>query len=148
MAFKIIFPVLVSMSIVACSPKETEYPRDEQVPGIYINTYSVDVIDAKTGELMGSRTVRDTIFIKREDESYEVTNRKWLQNDYDGKGWVDSMQGEIEPMKTYLAEYDLKTGLLSPLEKKSRPPLFLQDKKVYWGELRALEYLKVKDELE
>ena len=82
-------------------------------------TYSVDVIDAETGEVMGTRTVRDTIFIRREGDGFEVSNRKWLQNDYDGKGWVDSMQGEIEPMKTYKAEYNLKTGLLRPLEENS-----------------------------
>ena len=81
--------------------------------------------------------------LEREGDGYEVSNRKWLQNDYDGNGWVDSMQGEIEPMKTYKAEYNLKTGLLRPLEENSRPPLFLEDEKIYWGEVRALEYSKV-----
>ena len=143
MAFKIVLIVLVSLSIFACTSKEARYPRPDEVPGAYTNTYSVDVIDAEVGDVMGSRTVRDTIFIKREGDGYEVSNRKWLQNDYDGKGWVDSMQGEIEPMKTYQAEYNLKTGLLRPLEENSRPPLFLEDEKIYWGQVRALEYSKV-----
>ena len=143
MAFKIVFTVLVSLIIIACNPKEKEYPEPQEVPGTYINTYSVDFIDAKTGETMGSRTVRDTIFIKQEGEEFEVSNRKWLFNDYDNNGWVDSMQGEIEPMKTYQAQYDLTTGLLNPLEQNSRPPLFLEGEKIYWGELRALEYFKV-----
>jgi hypothetical protein len=143
MAFKIVWAALVSLSIFACTSKETGYPRSDEVPGTYTNTYSVNVIDAETGDVIGTREVRDTIFIRREGDGYEVSNRKWLQNDYDRNGWVDSMQGEIEPMKTYKAEYNLKTGLLRPVEENSRPPLFLEDEKIYWGEVRALEYLKV-----
>ena len=37
----------------------------------------------------------------------------------------------------------LKTGLLSPLIENSAAPLFIEDEKMFWGELRALEYLKV-----
>jgi hypothetical protein len=143
MAFKIVLIGLVSLSIFACTSKETRYPRSDEVPGTYTNAYSVDVIDGETGDVMGTRMVRDTIFIRREGDGFEVSNRKWLQNDYDGNGWVDSMQGEIEPMKTYKAEYNLKTGLLRPLEENSRPPLFLDDEIIYWGEVRALEYSKV-----
>ena len=143
MAFKIVLTLMVSLSIFACTSKETQYPRSDEVPGIYTNAYSVDVIDGETGDVMGTRTVSDTIFIRREGEGFEVSNRKWLQNDYDGNGWVDTMQGEIEPMKPYKAEYNLKTGLLSPLEENSRPPLFLEDEKIYWGDVKALEYSKV-----
>jgi hypothetical protein len=143
MAFKIVLTVLVTFSIFACTSKETRYPRPDEVTGTYINTYSVDVVDAETGDIMGKRTVRDTIFIRREGDEYEVSNRKWLQNDYDGNGWVDVMQGEIEPMKTYKAKYNSTTGLLAPLEENSRPPLFLEDEKIYWGKVRALEYDKV-----
>jgi hypothetical protein len=142
MAFRIVVVFVLTAGFIACS-NEKEHPRAEQIPGTYMNTYSVDVIDPETGDLMGSRTVRDTIFIKMEEEGYEVTNRKWLLNDYDGMGWVDSMQGEIEPMAAYKGQYDVKTGILSPLEEKSRPPLTFEGKKIFWGELRALEYLKV-----
>jgi hypothetical protein len=145
MALKIVFGVLLTISIIACSPKENEYPSADEVPGTYVNEYSADVIDPDEGEVIGSRTVRDTIFIKREGDYFQVSNRIWLQNDYDGKGWVDSLQGERKPMETYEGEYDLETGLLSPLIKNSAPPLFLEDEKIYWGEVKALEYLKVKD---
>jgi len=143
MAFKMVLTVFVSLSIFACTSKETQYPPSDEVPGTYTNTYSMDVIDGKTGEVMGTRMVRDTIFIRPDGDGFEVSNRKWLQNDYDGNGWVDSMHGEIEPMKTYKAEYNLKTGLLRPLEENSSPPLFLEGEKIYWGEVRALEYSKV-----
>ena len=116
------------------------------MPGTYVNVYSADVADPAEGEVIGNRTVRDSIFIKREGDYFQVSNRKWLLNDYDGKGWVDSLQGEREPMETYDAAYDLKTGLLSPLIENSAAPLFLEDEKIYWGELRALEYIKVQDE--
>ena len=129
MAFKIVSIVLVSLSIFACTSKEARYPQPEEVPGAYTNTYSVDVIDAEAGEVMGSRTVRDTIFIKREGDGYEVSNRKWLQNDYDGKGWVDSMQGEIEPMKTYQAEYNLKRAYSDHWKKIADRRYFLKMKK-------------------
>ena len=144
MAFKIVFGVLLTISIIACSPKENKYPSADEVPGTYVNEYSADVIDPDEGQVIGSRTVRDTIFIKREGDYFQVSNRIWLQNDYDGKGWVDSLQGERKPMETYEGEYDLETGLLSPLIKNSAPPLFLEDEKIYWGEVKALEYLKVK----
>ena len=143
MAFKIVVTVVVSLSIFACTSKETGYPRAEEVPGTYTNSYSAEVIDAETGDVIGNRTVRDSIFIKTEGEYFQVSNRKWLLNDYDGKGWVDSLQGERKPMETYDAAYDLKTGLLSPLIENSAAPLFLEDQKIYWGELRALEYSKV-----
>jgi hypothetical protein len=147
MAFRLVFAVLLSAVIFACNPDDKEYPDADEVPGVYINTYSVDVIDPQTGEVMGARTVRDTIFIKFEGDGYEVANRKWLLNDYDEQGWVDSMQGEIDPMETYRALYDLKTGVLRPSEednKNHKPPLFLEDEKIYWGDLRALEYSKVR----
>ena len=147
MAFRITLAILLVAGIIACNPNDKERPGADQVPGTYINTYSVDVIDPETGEVMGTRTVRDTIFIKLEGEEYEVTNRKWLQNDYDGQGWVDSMQGEIHPMEAYKAVYDLKNGALLPSEEgkvNHKPPLFLEDGSIYWGELRALEYSKVR----
>jgi hypothetical protein len=143
MAFKIVLPALVTLGMIACTPKETVYPKLDKVPGAYVNTYSADVMDPETGDIVGARTVTDTIFIIVEGDYFRVSNRKWLQNDYDGRGWVDSLQGERKPLETYDAEYDLKTGLLSPLIKDSSAPLFLENKKMYWGELRALEYKKV-----
>ena len=145
MAFKKVWPLSLALCVLACAPKEREYPRVDDVPGAYLNTYSAEVIDPETGETMGERTVRDTIFIKREGDYFQVYNRKWLLNDYDNLGWVDSLQGETI-IKPYQAEYDMSTGLLSPLEKNRAQPLFLEDKKIYWGELRALEYKKVKSE--
>jgi len=141
MSFK--FVVLIAgFGFVACS-RDTKYPTPDEVPGIYVNTYKVDVINPEDGEVVGSRTVRDTIFIKRSGDEFEVSNNKWLINDYDEKGWVDSMQGEIDPMPDYVAVFDTKIGVLSPTVKDSNPLLFLEHEKVYWGEARALEYLKV-----
>jgi hypothetical protein len=140
---KIVLPVLMSISIIACTPKESEYPTSDEVPGIYVNEYSADVADPDEGEVIGNRTVRDSIFIKHEGDYFRVSNRKWLMNDYDGKGWVDSLQGERKPMETYDAAYDPKPGLLSPLIENSAAPLFIEDEKMFWGEVRALEYLKV-----
>ena len=143
MAFRFVV-LAICLCFVVCG-KEKEYPTPDEVPGVYVNTYEVDVVDPADGQVMGSRTVRDTIFIRRSSGGFEVINRKWLHNDYDGKGWVDSMQGEIEPMHPYEAVFDATAGILSPVTKDSRPRLFLEDEKVYWGEARALEYLKVDD---
>ena len=74
---------------------------------------------------------------------YEVSNRKWLQNDYDENGWVDSMQGELEPMEAYKAEYNLKTGLLRPLEEnKAGHRYFLKMKKFIGVRTRPWNILK------
>lgn len=143
MAFKISI-LVIGICFIACS-REKEYPTPEEVPGIYVNTYKADVLDPATGEVMGSRTVRDTIIIRLSEEGFEVSNHKWLYNDYDGKGWVDSMQGEIEPMNDYVGLFDPENGILSPMIKDSNPRLFLEDQKIYWGDARALEYLKVED---
>ena len=141
MAFRIAL-LAVCLWLVGCS-HEKKYPTPEEVPGIYVNSYKVDVIDPADGQVMGSRTVADTIYIKRTDQGFEVSNHKWLYNDYDGKEWVDSMQGEIQPMATYVAVFDTEIGTLSPVIKDSNPRLFLEDERVYWGEARALEYVKV-----
>ena len=68
MAFKIVVTVVVSLSIFGCTSKERGDPRSEEVSGTYTNAYSAEVIDAETGDVIGTRIVRDTIFIKREGD--------------------------------------------------------------------------------
>jgi hypothetical protein len=93
---------------------------------------------------MGARTVRDTIFINESGERYEVSNRKWVDNDYDSADWTLPESEADQAMPTYLAEYDPAKKKLTPapLNKKC-VPLYFADDKIYWGEEKALEYYRV-----
>src|SRR6187549_206504 len=102
MAFKI-GVLIAGLTLVSCHEKK--FPAPEDVPGVYVNTYQADVIDPADGGLIGTRTVRDSLVITTSADAFQISNRKWLQNDYDEKGWVDSMQGEINPMATYTAVF-------------------------------------------
>jgi hypothetical protein len=127
---------------------EDKSSKEEQLPGVYLNTYSADVINPQTGVVIGSRTVKDSIFILESDGKYEISNRKWMYNDYDSNGWVTSMPGENESMQTYIAGYNDETGWLEPVEDSKKPPLFFEGNRLFRGELKALEYIKVEDVLE
>jgi|SRR5687768_14471645 hypothetical protein len=115
------------------------------IAGIYLNTYTADVMDPSTGKLWGKRTIRDTLFVKAQSQegSFEISNKKWMYNTYDGKGWVNSMQGESESLPTYFAKFDPETYSLVPLSGDVGPPLFVEGRKVHLGEAKALTYLKV-----
>ena len=52
---KIVLTVLMSLSIFACTSKETEYPTPDEVPGTYANEYSVDVTDPDDGRSHGNQ---------------------------------------------------------------------------------------------
>lgn len=147
MASRFRFVILFCIGTMSCRT-EDKSSKEEQLPGVYLNTYSADVINPQTGVVIGSRTVKDSIFILESDGKYEISNRKWMYNDYDSNGWVTSMPGENESMQTYIAGYNDETGWLEPVEDSKKPPLFFEGNRLFRGELKALEYIKVEDVLE
>ena len=134
--------LLVGLYISACQSGGTQSAESEMLTGIYVHTYTADVIDPETGETMGIRTVADSIFIKVSGDKYEVSNHKWMLNDYENDGWTTRVPDADKPMTTYVAEFDETSKVLKALA-DNKPPLFVDDDKIYWGEAKALEYTKV-----
>jgi hypothetical protein len=137
--------LVLYLGCIACASGGGDSTDSMKVAGAYVHTYSAEVIDPETGELMGNRTVADTIFITPSGENYEVSNHKWLMNDYDNGGWVTEMPEADKPMPTYITRYDEVKKKLIPTPTKNFPPLYVEDDKIFWGEEKALEYTKVED---
>jgi hypothetical protein len=135
--------LVVCLSGIACASGGEDSADSDYVAGAYVHAYTADVIDPETGEVMGTRTVRDTIFIKAVGDSYEIANRKWLMNDYDNEGWVTEMSDADKATPTYITKYDAAKKKLIPTQANKFPPFYLGDDKIYWGEEKALEYTKV-----
>lgn len=94
---------------------------DTNVGGIYIREWSVKVNNLNTRKLIGIGRVKDTIFVKREREGFEISNNRWRLNDYDDKGWHKTNE---ETMYFYPVVYNsvdssffgrIPTTLLSPI---------------------------------
>ena len=126
---------------------ENDTLSGEHVTGTYVHSYTADVMEIETGEVMGIRTVRDTIFIKKSGKKFEVSNRKWMDNDYDNVGWMLPDSKADQAMPTYLVEYDsLQRKLIPDPKEKKRVPLYVDGDRLYWGEAKALEYDRVDEE--
>lgn len=147
MVFKLRLPLLIWLGMMGCKTREKESTYSDIVSGTYVHTYTAEVIEPATGEVMGTRTVRDTLFISESGGKFEVSNRRWLFNDYDTAGWVTPESKADQAMPTYFVEYDRATKKLtpSPAEKKY-PSLYVDGEKIYWGDEKALEYNRVDEE--
>jgi hypothetical protein len=148
MAFKFGLLGFLCFCVLSCGTSEKTARSGHRVAGVYLNTYSAQVINPKTGVVIGSRTVKDTLFILETNGEYEISNRKWMFNDYDSSGWVTRMPGESESMPNYLTEFNRETSWLEPIEKGKHPPLFFEENKIFLGEAKALEYVKIEEVLE
>lgn len=130
-----------------CKVIENDSLSGEDFIGTYVHSYTADVMEVETGEVMGTRTVRDTIFIKKAGKKFEVSNRKWMDNDYDNEGWKVPESKADQAMPTYLVEYDsVQRKLVPDPKEKGRVPFYVEGDRLYWGEAKALEYLRVDDD--
>lgn len=146
MILKVSSLILLFSVVAGCKIIEKESAYSEAVAGTYVHTYTADVLEVETGEVMGIRTVRDTIFIKKAGKKFEVSNRKWMDNDYDNVDWVQPESKADQAMPTYLAEYDSTTGKLVPDPKQEKSvPLYVTEDGLYWGEQKALEYERIEE---
>jgi hypothetical protein len=74
------------LAIVSSNSSEKSNLSRNDVSGVYVREYAVDVTHPKTGNNIGIRKIRDTIFIEQADNNYLISNRKWRMNDYDQEG--------------------------------------------------------------
>lgn len=99
----ITFIAFVAILVVCCT-KTQEQREGDAISGVYVREYSFTVKNPETSEDVGMRTVRDTIFIKAQGSQFEVSNHKWMLNDYDKEGWRNMAHSDDRPFVTHLAE--------------------------------------------
>jgi hypothetical protein len=115
------------------------------ITGTYVREYSFKVIHPGTGDEIGTRTIRDTIFIHTKNKVvYEVSNSKWMLNDYDVAGWRNMEHAEDRPMPRYQARFDPIDSLI---RSEFNPPLYLDPStgRLYQGVKGREYYLKSKE---
>jgi len=137
--------VSVGLIIFTCTSKP-DTKSSYGISGVYATEYSFKVVNLETGAEIGTRTIRDTIFVRAVQDGYEISNRKWRKNDYDTEGWQNMMHSEDRPMPTYLAIYVGKDGRLNPQETGLAPILYADPSKqiISKGLNESQRYLKAK----
>ena len=133
---------LVGVSICyGCGNTEKANSSDDSIAGTYVREYSSEILNQLSGNKMGMRTVRDTIYISAAGENFKVENSKWSINDYDEEGWKNMEHGESGPLPTFTAEYDessrtLNSGLAPDL-------VMSKDGKLSVGGKSEIAYAKI-----
>lgn len=134
--------VLVGVSICfGCRNTENANSGDDSVSGTFVREYSREILDQLSGNRMGVRTVRDTIYITAVDGNFKVENSKWSLNDYDQEGWKNMEHGESGPLPTFVAKYDETSR---SLVSESAPNLVISDdRKLSVGGKSEITYAKI-----
>src|SRR5687767_11949329 len=91
------------LGLVACNPSENSRVSENDASGVYAREYSSEVTHPETGDRLGIRKIRDSIFVQAVDGGYEISNHKWRLNDYDQEGWVSMQHADDRPLPTYIA---------------------------------------------
>ena len=133
---------LVGVSICyACGNSENANSRDESIAGTYVREYSREILNQLSGNKIGMRTVRDTLYITSAGEKFKVENAKWSMNDYDQDGWQNMEHGEGGPLPTFNAKYDEASRTLNS---GSAPDLVIsRDGKLSVGGKSEIAYAKI-----
>lgn len=131
--------------LVSCNSEGNSDLASEDAAGIYVREYAVEITNPNSGDKIGMRKIRDSIFIEKQDNVYKVTNRKWRMNDYDQEGWVSMEHADDRPLPTFLASYDKTSSELLPKGKTVSHSIFLdhENGKIFKNKSRDIEYLKV-----
>lgn len=110
MKTKMIFTVAIGFAIFSCNGIRDSSSSDE-ISGAYAREYSFKVVKHETGGVIGSRVIRDTIFVHSKSGFVGISNHKWRMNDYDKVGWVTMAHDDDRPMIAY--EGELENGMIS-----------------------------------
>lgn len=133
---------LIGMSLCwACgSPKES-VSEDQSISGTYVREFSREILNQASGNKMGMRMVRDTLYITPHEDGYRVENARWSMNDYDNEGWRDMEHAEGGPLASYTARYD---GNSRTLQSDSAPELVVvEGGRLSVGGKSAITYSKI-----
>lgn len=140
---KVIFIVAASCGILSCTSSADSDRSNADVSGVYVREYAFEVSNPETGKKVGMRQVRDSIFVERGENGYQVSNRKWRMNDYDQEGWVSMAHAEDRPLPTFLASYDDQLGALTSENSGSMQPIFIENGRLFKDRNKEVSYQKV-----
>ncbi len=145
MTLRLILICAGALGVVSCSTKESKHNFDSAT-GVYVREYSLDVTNPETGQKIGMRQVRDSIFVKPGGDGYQVSNSKWRMNDYDNEGWVSMAHADDRPLPTFIASYDAHTRSLNSNNPNVSQTIVLDAKneKLYKGAQNDKPYIKVR----
>lgn len=99
-------------TISACSPGRESGTNDDNIKGIYVREQTVEVRHPESGDLVGVRQIRDSIFVEPVDEGYNVSNKKWQMKDYENDGWVSMQHSDDRPFSAFVATLDQRSNAL------------------------------------
>ena len=134
---------LVGVSICyACGNSESANENDS-IAGTYVREYSREILNQLSGNKVGMRTVRDTLYITAAGDEYKIENSKWSMNDYDNEGWQNMKHGESGPLPIFNASYDKNSRTLSSDGNQAPPLVIAEDGKLSVGNKSEIAYVKV-----
>lgn len=145
MTLKFILICAGSWMLVSCNSGSSSDSASADASGVYVREYAMEVTNPNTGDKIGMRQIRDSIFVEQADNAYKITNRKWRMNDYDQEGWINMQHADDRPFPVYMAAYDAQTKSLKTKEAKVSPNIFidLKNGRLFKGNAREIEYLRV-----
>lgn len=138
-----IIPVIISASLMSCSSGGDSRTAESDITGTYVREYAFEVSNPETGKRIGLRQIRDSIFVKRSDEGYQVSNRKWRMNDYDQEGWTSMQHAEDRPFPTFFASYDNRLGTLIPENSTLINPIVVDKDRLFKGTGKKNAYQRI-----
>lgn len=136
-------PVIIIAGMMSCSSGGDSRITESDITGTYVREYAFEVSHLETGKKIGLRQIRDSIFVKRSDDGYQVSNRKWRMNDYDQEGWVSMQHAEDRPFPTFFASYDNRLGALTPENSNLINPIVVDKDRLFKGAGKKNAYQRV-----
>jgi hypothetical protein len=143
MTLKVAVSFVGALVIVSCGPNGNQSAPSSDATGIYVREYALEISNPETGNKIGMRQVRDSIFIEQSDNGYQVSNRKWRMNDYDQEGWVNMAHADDRPLPTFFASYDAESSALKPEKSSQARPIFVEKGRLFKDEGKEIAYQKI-----
>jgi hypothetical protein len=128
---------------ICCACETAETSADDSIEGIYVREYSREILNQLSGNKVGVRTVRDTLYISPSGNGYRIANARWRMNDYDNDGWQNMEHAEGGPWPSFDATYDSNSKSLNPETTGGAPSLVVDDRMISVGGKSDIVYNKV-----
>lgn len=119
-----------------------ENSTDDSIAGTYVREHSREILNQLSGNKVGMRTVRDTIYVSSSGDGYRIVNARWRMNDYDNDGWQNMEHGEGGPWPPFEATYDVKSKSLNPRTTAGVPSLSVEENTISVGGKSDIVYSK------
>jgi hypothetical protein len=143
MTLRTIWVFAGAMVIVSCGTNGDKVGSTSDASGIYVREYTIEINNPETGNKIGTRHIRDSIFIELGENGYQVLNRKWRMNDYDQEGWVSMAHAEDRPLPTFFASYDEKSGALRADNYGLMQPILIEKDRLFKDRDKEKAYQKI-----